>query len=232
MAVTTKFGMVKNRSGNTFTGQNIGGAVMGIVGATGSVISAMGLSLIEGLANSVVTSTQTKQRAYGSGSGLVSSTKAISSGAYGYGNNVPAGSYIISRITTSIAGVANTALLFMGQATKVATIHEFKHDFGVKNLTAWVGSSFAWTGKLANGNSKLSRLMWLNAASTAVITPSVLNGTFMFDITDANATDKAVDSAANPTRAIPGEFIMKVDFVVNSLSTSGNKFNYKPITGF
>ena len=53
----------------------------------------------------------------------------------------------------------------------------------------------------------------------------------MYDIADADAADQAVDSAATPTRAIPGELVMKVDFVNLSVSTGGDFFDYKPITG-
>ena len=228
MATPTKFGAVKARNGGTFTSQNIGGAVMGIVGATGSVLSAS-LAIFDGIANTPLTSL-TKQKAYGPGSGLVSSTKCISSGVYAYGNSLPAGQYIISRITTSIAGVASNVLLFMGRGSMMRPISAYNHDLGVKMLTSWLANSFAWTGKLANGNSKNSRLMWLNAASTAVVTPTALNTVFMKDIALNSASSTANDNAATPTRAIPGEFILQVDFV-NKTLTGGSKFNYKPITG-
>ena len=39
------------------------------------------------------------------------------------------------------------------------------------------------------------------------------------------------DSAANPTRAIPGELVMKVDFVTLTVANGGDFFDYKPITG-
>lgn len=229
MATPTKFGAVKARNGNTFVAQNVGGAVMGIVGATGSVLSAS-LAVYDAISDTVKTSL-TKQRAYGPGSGLVSSTKAISSGVYGYGDALPAGQYIISRITTSIAGGANNVLLFMGRGSKIRPISAFTHDFGVKMLNSWLGNSFAWTGKLASGASKNSRLMWLNAASTAVVTPTALNTVFMKDIALNSTSAVAVDSAATPTRAVPGEFILQVDFVTRPILSGGNKFNYKPITG-
>jgi hypothetical protein len=52
----------------------------------------------------------------------------------------------------------------------------------------------------------------------------------MWDLRDGNATDQAVDDAARPTRAVPGELVMKIDFVNEGLS-GGNFFDYKPITG-
>lgn len=228
MAVPTKFGAVRSKTNGDFTAQNVSGAIMGVAGsATGPITASM--ALYDALATNDIRP-DLKERAYGPGSGLVSSKKSISSGVYNY-NSAAAGTYIISRITSTIAGVASTALLFMGCANKIKAIHEKNHDSGVKMLTSWVGNSFSWTGKLANGNSKLSRLMWLNAASTAVVTPAPLNGVFLWDIADGNATNKAVDNAATPSRSIPGEFILLVDFVTTPVLSGGNAFDYKPITG-
>ena len=229
MSVPTKFGAVRGRNGNAFVAQNVGGSVMGIVGATGSVLSAS-MAIFSAIDPNPSTPL-TKQRAYGPGSGLVSTTKPISGAVYGYGNNVPAGSYIISRITTAIAGVSSNLLLFMGRGNMVRSISAYRHDLGVRMLNSWIGNSFAWTGKLASGASKNSRLMWLNAASTAVVTPTALNTVFMKDIALNSTSAIAVDSAANPSRAIPGEFILQVDFVTRPILSGGNKFNYKPITG-
>lgn len=202
---------------------------MGVVGATGSVLSAS-LSMFDALAPNEI-SAVTKQRAYGPGSGLVSSTKAISAAAYGFGNVPVAGSYIISRITTAIAGVASTALLFMSRGSMVRPISSFRRDFGVRMLDSWLSNSFSWTGRLANGNSKNSRLMWLNAASTAVVTPTSMNTLFMRDIALGSSSGIANDNAATPSRAFPGEFIIRIDFVTRPVLSGGNKFNYKPITG-
>ena len=50
-------------------------------------------------------------------------------------------------------------------------------------------------------------------------------------IMDGNASDIAADSAAEPTRAVPGELVMKVDFVTLGVSSGGDFFDYKAITG-
>ena len=47
----------------------------------------------------------------------------------------------------------------------------------------------------------------------------------------AGSTSANSDSAANPTRAVPGELILLNDFVDADISTSGNFFDYKSITG-
>ena len=70
----------------------------------------------------------------------------------------------------------------------------------------------------------------MNSGGTAAQAPASLNEN-MYDINDGNATDVAADSAAEPTRDIPGELVMKVDFVTLSVSSGGDFFDYKPITG-
>ena len=77
--------------------------------------------------------------------------------------------------------------------------------------------------------------MWRGAASAtgdAAASPAALNGTYMWDPV-ADGVSQNSDSAANPTRAVPGEFVMKVDFVTVSIddANSGDFFNYAPITG-
>ena len=76
------------------------------------------------------------------------------------------------------------------------------------------------------------RINWLNAAGNAAAPPVKLNGTYMWDPV-ADSVSQNSDSAANPTRAIPGEFVMKVDFVTVSIddANAGDFFDYAPITG-
>jgi len=121
--------------------------------------------------------------------------------------------------------------LFMGAGDKLP-IARFRGDFGAKLLTAFRNNQFSWNHTLDSG-AKITnmRVNWLNSAGTAAASPTSLNGTYMWDIADGNATDRAADSAANPTRAIPGELVMKVDFVTLTVSSGGDFFDYAPITG-
>ena len=91
------------------------------------------------------------------------------------------------------------------------SIHQFEHAYGAKTVTKFRANQFTLTGTLANGSSNLSRLIWLNSGGTAAQAPVALNEN-MYDISDGNASDRAADSAANPTRDIPGELVLKVDF--------------------
>ena len=107
---------------------------------------------------------------------------------------------------------------------------DFIHDFGAKLLTAWRQHRFTWTGLLDTGASNVRRHNWLADGGGSIEIPATLSTTNMYDISDGNATNKAADSAL-PTRAIPGEFVLKVDFVTIPVSTGGDFFNYKAITG-
>ena len=73
-------------------------------------------------------------------------------------------------------------------------------------------------------------MIWLNAGGTAAQAPVALNEN-MHDIADGNEADRAADSAANPSRTVPGELVMKVDFVTTDVSSGGDFLDYKPITG-
>jgi hypothetical protein len=120
----------------------------------------------------------------------------------------------------------------MGAGDKLP-IARFRGDFGAKLLTAFRNNQFSWNHTLDSG-AKITnmRINWLNASGTAAASPTSLNGTNMWDpIADSTAQNS--DSAANPTRAVPGEFVMKVDFVTISIddANAGDFFDYAPITG-
>lgn len=150
--------------------------------------------------------------------------KAITAGKFSY-NAAKYNTWILPFVTKGVAGVNLDHSVLYGRIKPVNTILSVKHNFGVKATSLWTTNKFAWTGKLADGSSKKSRLMWLNANGTVVAKPSTLTNTYAYDIRDKNATDNAVDDAANPTREVPGEFTFKVDFV-NLGTNGGNAFKY------
>lgn len=225
MATTTKFGAYKNTANGTFTSQRISGSIMG---ANTTTLLNANMTIAEGvtLNNGNIADTGPRLR---TASGIYRADKILSSGTFAY-NAAKFGTWVISHITTSLAGVAKTNILFMAAGTRSKPIAEYQHDVGVKMLNAWVTKSFAWTGKLASGASKASRQMWLSADGTAVSAPASLSTTFMKDIALNSVAAQANDNAARPTRAIPGEFTLRADLVTAGLS-GGNFFDYKPITG-
>lgn len=225
MAVTSKFGAVRNTTGGSFVAQTVGGVVFGnAVIAAGPLTK--GLSILDALTLNANSGYDALPRLRASG--IYTTKKIISGGDFAY-NAAKANTWVISRITTSLAGVANTTLLFMA-SNNVRPMAEFKHDFGVKMLTAYRALRFANTGRKADGTAVSSRVLWLNADGTAAALPTTLTTVNMVDLRDGDATDKAVDDAASSSRAIPGELVIRNDFVTAGLS-GGNFFNYKPITG-
>lgn len=218
MAVTTRFGSVRGTKNTTFAGQVISSVVMGV----GS------LSPIENVALNSAGGYNALPRERGS-SGIYRTKKPYSSGTFAF--DPKAGNWIVAGMGTTISGVANNTLLFMSPGSNNGkSVAEFRHDTGVKMLNLWNANRFSWTGRLADGSAKVSRLMWLNADGTAVEAPATLSTTFMRDMALGSAVATANDNVARPSRTIPGEFTMRADFVSAGLS-SGNFFDYKPITG-
>lgn len=152
---------------------------------------------------------------------------SASAGTFGY---EAAGKYVIAASSDTLSGVSSTKVLITGQGDTVNAIHQFEHDFGAQVTSLIRANRFARAGFFNNGNKVSSRYLYLNAAGTAVATPSTLTSTNMWNPV-AGSTASRSDSAANPTRAVPGELVMKVDFVTLSVASGGDFFDYKPITG-
>lgn len=212
---------LRNTTGGSFSSTRQGGTILGNT-TVGSVIS-KALSLID---NAIEYPNSPLPVALNNG--LVGAGKALSSGTFAY---FEAGKYVIRTISDSISGVATNAVLSPAADNgDRRSINRFRHDFGVRLLAKWRANEFSWTGVLDDGTKIPSRLNWLNAAGTAAEAPATLTDSDMWDPV-AGATSPNSDSAANPTRAIPGELVMKVDFVDTSVATGGDFFDYKPITG-
>ena len=159
--------------------------------------------------------------------GLVANFKILSGGTFAY---EAAGNYVIAASSDTLSGVSKTNILITGQGGQMDAIHQFIHDFGADTTSLMRKNRFARVGYFNNGNKVNSRRLWLNAAGTAVAAPSTLTGNDMVNPVGGSTARKS-DSAANPTRAIPGELVMKVDFVTTSVASGGDFFNYKAITG-
>ena len=222
MAVPSSNSHVRNTTGGAFSSQTQGGTIINNDN-TGDVIT-KALQLNDAVANTTDSSVLPSVGA----SGIYNVAKALSGGTFGYSAE---GKYVIARSSDTLSGVSNTKLLFMGAGDKLP-IARFRGDFGAKLLTAFRNNQFSWNHTLDSG-AKITnmRVNWLNSAGTAAASPTSLNGTYMWDVADGNATNRAADSAANPTRAIPGELVMKVDFVTLTVASGGDFYDYAPITG-
>lgn len=230
MAVSRKADYLQATNGGTFVEQTYGGTILG--NSTTNAVITKSFSLIDALEDNALSGYNTNPKEFDSGDHIYRAKKIISGGTFAY-NAAKAGTWVIAKVATTLSGVAKTNLLFMGQGSLRKAIFDFQHDFGAKILTAWRANLFTWTGNLDNGSKIKSRRLWLNSSNRNASGGAALTSlatTNMYDIADGNATNKAVDSAATPTRAVPGEFVMKVDFVTKT-TTGGDFFDYKPITG-
>jgi len=211
-----------NTTGGAFPGEATeGGTILSNV-TTGTVIT-KALALKDN-ATDFADGTRPKEIA----DGLSSNFKLLSAGTFGY---EAAGKYVIAASSSTLSGVAKTNILITGQGSVVDAIHQFEHDFGADTTSLMRKNRFARVGFFNNGNKVNSRYLWLNAAGTAVAKPTTLTGNNPWDPVAGNSTNQRTDSAANPTRAIPGELVMKVDFVTLTVASGGDFFNYKAITG-
>ena len=223
MAVPSSNSHLKNTTGGAFSAQRQGGAVLGNT-TSGDVIT-KALPIKDALDADARTPLPI-EKAYPVGGGLHGTQKIDAAGDFAYSE---AGKYVIRTISSTIAGQASTALLINGDREARNAIHQHVHDFGAGLLSKWRANEFAWTGKFSNGNPDKRRVLWLDAAGTAVELPATLTGNNPVDPVAGTKGQKS-DSAANPTAAIPGELVFKVDFVDVAVATGGDYHNYKART--
>lgn len=211
-----------NTTGGAFTATTEGGTILGNT-STGAVIT-KALALKDNATDDAV-GTKPKVLA----NGLSANQKILSGGAFAY---EVAGKYVIAASSTTLAGVASTKMLITGRGSVLNSINQFEHDFGADTTSLMRSNRFARSGFLNTGAKAIRRTPWLDATGANVAAPSTLTGNDLWNPV-AGATASRSDSAANPTRAIPGELVMKVDFVTLDVSdaNAGDFFNYKPITG-
>ena len=211
-----------NTTGGAFPGEATEGGTILSNTSTGTVIT-KALALKDN-ATEFADGTRPKENA----NGLIANQKVLTgAGTFGY---EAAGEYVIAASSSTLSGVAKTNILITGQGSVVDAIHQFEHDFGADTTSLMRKNRFSRVGFFNNGNKVNSRYLWLNAAGNAVAKPTTLTGNDPWDPV-SGATARRSDSAANPTRAIPGELVMKVDFVTLTVASGGDFFNYKAITG-
>jgi len=226
MPVPSSNSHLKNTTGGSFTATTEGGTVLGNTTTTSGVIT-KALALKDN-ASDFNDGTLPKVL----NNGLSGNQKALSGGSFAYS---VAGSYVIAASSSTLSGVATTELLITGRGDGTRSIAQFEHDFGADTTSLIRKNRFARSGYLNSGSKLKNRRLFLNAAGTAGAKPTALNtinnGYMLDPVAGATSYVLHSDSAANPTRAIPGELVMKVDFVTLSVASGGDFFNYKAITG-
>ena len=212
-----------NTTGGTYIDQTQGGTLLGNTFTnTDQITKALALK-----DNATEFKDGTKPKVLDNG--LSHNQKALTAGTFAYEEE---GKYVIAASSDTLSGVSKTNILITGQGNDLNAIHQFLHSFGAKTVTALRAGRFSWTSTKRTGAAIGARINWLNVASGGMDTataPAALNED-MFDPV-AGSTGRRTDSAANPTRAIPGELVMKVDFVTLTVASGGDFFDYKAITG-
>jgi len=224
MAVpSNKAAYLVNTTGGTYIAQTEGGTVLGNTSTnTDQITKALALK-----DNATDFGSGPKPRELANG--LVANHKPLSAGTFGY---EAAAKYVIASSSDTLSGVSKTNILITGRGQENNSIHQFIHSFGAKTVTAFRYGRFSWTSTKRDGTAIGARINWLDVASGGMDTataPDALNEDMVNPV--GGSTARKSDSAANPTRAIPGELVMKVDFVTLSVSSGGDFFDYKAITG-
>jgi hypothetical protein len=223
MTVPTGNNDKKNTAGGSFTAAKEGGTILSNE-TTGDVIT-KALALKD---NATAWNDGSKPRVLNDG--LQGNAKALSGGTFAY---EAAGKYVIAASSSTLSGVASNKILITGRGETRRSIAQFEHMYGAQTVTAFRQGQFSWTNTTRAGVSLAARINWMNVASGGMDTATAPTSMAAVDPWDpiAGATAKHSDSAANPTRAIPGELVMKVDFVDLTVATGGDFFDYKTITG-
>uniref|UniRef100_A0A6M3LBR8 Uncharacterized protein n=1 Tax=viral metagenome TaxID=1070528 RepID=A0A6M3LBR8_9ZZZZ len=135
---------------------------------------------------------------FGGATGILTSAPGYPTNNFG---TMTAGSYVMKRVTTTLAGVANTFLRsgssYLSGRRSINKLEAVRTWQVAKAIRA--GNWNVFTGKFSSA---------LNATEDAY-TPSANNVYSAFDQqAGLGATSGTLDDAANPTRAIPGELII------------------------
>jgi len=224
MAVPSNYSHLKNATGGTFTATTEGGTILGnTTTSAGHITKALSF-----ITNATVSHDRlTLPRVLANG--LSGNQKALESsgGTFAY---QAAGKYVIARQSTTLSGDSDTNLLFMGQPADAGHIAQFRQSYGAKTVTAFRYGRFTHTGTLVTGATNASRHNWLAAGGASVSTPAALNEN-MWGIVGGAAVSWTAGLFGIPTRSIPGELVMKADFVTTGVASGGDFFDYKAITG-
>lgn len=197
---------LKNTAGGSFTAQRQGGTIIGLSSATTIITKAI---LIKDV-NSLKTDIYTGPREL-SGARTYNTAKILSGGTFAY-NAAKNKTWVLSRVTTTLAGVAQTFLQSMGNVIPSNSFPYYVARNYINTTSLIRKNQLSKTGYDASGNKILKRTPWITDPS-------------------GSAGADFGTSGQLPTRAIPGELFILTNFVDYSVSTSSNYYNYPKITG-
>lgn len=197
---------LKNTAGGSFTKQTQGGTIIGLSTATTIITKAIQVKDVNSIDNTIYTYPKEL-----SGARTYNTQKILSGGTFAY-NAAKNATWVISRVTTTLAGVSKTFLQFMGGTPSGPKFPYYIKDNYDNTTTLMRKMQFSFTGWNTDGTKIKKRTTWItNPTGTA-------------------GTDFGT-SGSIPSRAIPGELYILSNFVTYNPATSSNKYNYPAITG-
>lgn len=201
---------LKNTAGGSFANQTYGGTIVGLSTATTIITKAILVKDIN--TNDTVNNTLPKLLA---GSKTYNTAKILSAGTFAY-NAAKNGTWVLTRVTTTLAGVSKTFLQSMGNVGYAPSLAYFVRDNWVNTTSLFRTAQFSLTGYSTTGtgfNGKIkARTPWITGPT----------GTAGADFGT---------SGSLPSRAYPGELYILTNFIDYRPATSSNKYYYSPITG-
>jgi len=196
---------LKNTTGGAFTSQTYGGVIAGVSTATDVITRAFALKDMNYHTDTLTTPKEL------SGNKTYNTQKTISSGTFGY-NAAKNGTWVMSRVQSYLAGVANDFLVSMGDAYASKSFPYYNARDYVNTTSNIRKGLYSYTGYDSSGNKIKKRITWATDPSTT------------------SGTDFGASSDV-PTRLAPGTLYILQSFIDYDPSTSPNYYSYKPITG-
>ena len=201
---------LKNTSNGAFTKQTYGGTIVGLSSATSIITKAIGYKDIN--ASDMTIYPLPKLLA---GARTYNTAKILSSGTFAY-NAAKNNTWVLTRVTTSLAGVSKTFLQFIANVASAPSIAYYVRNNWVNTTSLIRTTQFSRTGYSTSGSGYVGKI---KARTPWITSPT---GTAGADFGSASS---------QPSRTYPGEMYILTNFVDYKPSTSSNKYYYKPITG-
>jgi hypothetical protein len=206
MPVPSSNSHLKNTTGGSFTEQTYGGTIVGLTTATTIITKVISVKDINAADQTIYPTPKEL-----SGARTYNTAKILSGGTFAY-NAAKNGTWVLSRVSTTLAGVSKTFLQFMGSVVPDTSFPYYLARNYINNTSLVRNNLFSKTGYDTNGDKIKKRTTW------------VTNPT-------GSAGADFGTSGQVPTRAVPGELFILTNFVDYSVSTSSNYYNYPAITG-
>lgn len=205
---------LKNTAGGSYTAQRQGGTIVGLSAATTTITKAISIKDVNTPNTSITTGPKEL-----SGAKTYNTQKILSAGTFAYNSNIRgANTWIMTRVTTTLAGVAKTFLQFIANTTSGPKYPYFIKD-NYDNATSNIRKGlFSRTGYNPDGTKIKARQPWVTISGQSYAPTGTAGADFG-------------TSGSIPTRALPGELYILTNFVNYNPATSSNKYNYSPITG-